>query len=64
VQIGERGGDRYVAVRDDGDGFEPDTATAGQGLRNMRERAASIGGALSLRSVPGRGTSLEVVLRV
>ena len=35
----------------------------GQGLRNMRERAASIGGALSLRSAPGAGTALEVVLR-
>jgi signal transduction histidine kinase len=64
VQIGERAGDRYVAVRDDGEGFEPGDMTGGQGLRNMRERAASIGEALSLRSVPGRGTSLEVVLRV
>ena len=27
----------------------------GQGLRNMRERAASIGGALTLRSAPGAG---------
>ena len=35
----------------------------GQGLRNMRERAAAIGGALSLRSAPGSGTSVEVVLR-
>jgi signal transduction histidine kinase len=32
-------------------------------LLNMRQRAAAIGGAFSLRSVPGRGTALEVVLR-
>jgi len=64
VQIGERAGNRYVSVRDDGEGFADDVAGAGQGLRNMRERAASIGGALSLRSAPGRGTSLEVLLRV
>ena len=63
VVIGERAGERYVAVRDDGAGFEPDDAGAGQGLRNMRERAASIGGALTLRSTPGAGTALEVVLR-
>jgi len=63
VEIGERAGDRYVAVRDDGGGFQPDAVGGGQGLRNMRERAASIGGAFSLRSTPGRGTSLEVVLR-
>lgn len=63
VEIGERAGERFVLVHDDGGGFVPDAAGAGQGLRNMRERAASIGGALSLRSAPGRGTSLEVVLR-
>lgn len=63
VEIGERAGDRFVTVRDDGDGFAPEAAEAGQGLRNMRERAASIGGAFSLRTAPGRGTALEVVLR-
>ncbi len=63
VQIGERSGARYVSVRDDGAGFEVVGGGAGQGLSNMRDRAASIGGALSLRSAPGSGTALEVVLR-
>ena len=63
VEIGRRGGARYVSVRDDGAGFEPQEEAAGQGLRNMRERASSIGGALTLRSTPGAGTALEVVLR-
>jgi signal transduction histidine kinase len=63
VAIGERGGARVVSVRDDGTGFEADESGAGQGLRNMRDRATSIGGALSLRSSPGMGTALEVVLR-
>jgi signal transduction histidine kinase len=63
VEIGARGGRRFVQVRDDGDGFEPGATDTGQGLRNIRERAASIGGALSLRSAPGTGTALEVVLR-
>ncbi len=63
VQIGQRANERFVALRDDGVGFEADEVTSGQGLRNMRERAASIGGALSLRTVPGGGTALEVVLR-
>jgi signal transduction histidine kinase len=62
VEIGERAGERYVAIRDDGAGFQPD-AGAGQGLKNMRERAASIGGDFSMRSSPGGGTALEVVLR-
>jgi signal transduction histidine kinase len=65
VTIAGRGGRRVVAVRDDGQGFvyEEAAATGGQGLRNMRERAAVIGGALTLRSAPGSGTSVEVVLR-
>ena len=68
VTIAGRGGRRVVAVRDDGHGFEydslePDGEAGGHGLRNMRERAAAIGGALSLRSAPGYGTSVEVVLR-
>jgi signal transduction histidine kinase len=63
VRIHERAGERVVSMRDDGVGFEPEEGGAGQGLRNMRERATSIGGALSLRSTPGAGTALEVVLR-
>jgi signal transduction histidine kinase len=63
VQIGERSGERFVALRDDGEGFDATEDSAGQGLRNMRERAASIGGALTLSSAPGAGTALEVLLR-
>jgi signal transduction histidine kinase len=61
--VSRRGVDRLVALYDDGDGFESPGDAAGQGLLNMRQRAAAIGGAFSLRSVPGRGTALEVVLR-
>ncbi|MDE3026735.1 MAG: hypothetical protein KGI93_14320, partial [Acidobacteriota bacterium] len=65
VTIGQRPfGERFVAIRDDGSGFDGEESPAGQGLRNMRARAESIRGALSLRTAPGRGTALEVVLRV
>jgi len=63
VEIGERAGARFVSIRDDGGGFEVEPGTGGQGLKNMRERALAIGGALSLRSAPGAGTALEIVLR-
>jgi signal transduction histidine kinase len=64
VVIGQRpSGERFVAIEDDGEGFPPDVATAGQGLRNMRDRAFSIEGGFSVRSTPGLGTALEVVLR-
>jgi len=62
VWIVERDGERVVTIRDDGTGFEGETE-AGQGLRNIRARAASIEGGFSLRSRPGLGTALEVVLR-
>ena len=63
VQIGARAGERFVRVRDDGEGFAPEASEAGQGLRNIRERVGSIVGALQLSSAPGHGTSLEIVLR-
>jgi signal transduction histidine kinase len=63
VTIGRRGAERLVTIRDDGSGFVPPEGGATQGLTNMRGRAAAIGGALSLRTAPGGGTSLEVVLR-
>jgi signal transduction histidine kinase len=63
VRIAERGGERFVTVVDDGSGFDEDEIAAGQGLKNMRARAASIGGGFRLVSTPGRGTALEVVLR-
>jgi signal transduction histidine kinase len=63
VRIEERAGERFVTVIDDGSGFDEEEIAAGQGLKNMRARAASIGGGFRLSSTPGRGTALEVVLR-
>jgi len=63
VWIGQKLGRRIVRVRDDGVGFDGAGAPAGQGLKNMRLRASSIDGGFTLRSRPGRGTALEVVLR-
>jgi signal transduction histidine kinase len=63
VRIGLRGEERVVTVVDNGTGFDDEAVSAGQGLRNMKARSASIGGGFSLSSEPGRGTALEVVLR-
>ena len=54
---------RVVLVKDDGVGFDEQTTETGQGLENMKLRADAIQGELSLRSAPGRGTAIEVVLR-
>jgi signal transduction histidine kinase len=63
VVIAREGGRRVVRVIDDGAGFDGEEQPAGQGLKNLRSRALAIGGAFTLRSEPGRGTALEVVLR-
>jgi signal transduction histidine kinase len=44
-----------VEVRDDGRGFDPDSAD-GFGLRGMGSRAAAVGGRLTVDSTPGGGT--------
>ena len=63
IQIDLREDDSSVvlSVRDDGRGF--DTAQRqGFGLTGMQERADLLGGELRVRSSPGEGTSVTVVL--
>jgi signal transduction histidine kinase len=59
-------GVQRLRVADDGVGFEPAAvargADGGFGLRIMRERAARLGSELQLRSRPGEGTEVLVVL--
>jgi signal transduction histidine kinase len=56
-------GELVLRVRDDGRGFDAAKSFPGHlGLRSMRERAASVGGVIVIRSSPGQGT--EVTIRV
>jgi signal transduction histidine kinase len=63
VQLLDRNGLR-LCVADDGRGFDPASEPPPKhfGLKSMRERAAEIGAELWLRSRPGAGTEIEVVL--
>ena len=48
---------------DDGAGFDPATVPAGTlGIAGMRARAEQLGGRLVVRSRPGRGSRIEVVV--
>jgi two-component system sensor histidine kinase UhpB len=52
-----------VTVTDDGSGFDPNRLRdGGSGLAGMRERAMLAGGRLDVRTVPGAGTTIELVL--
>jgi two-component system CheB/CheR fusion protein len=64
----ERRGDHAVCiVEDDGTGFDPDALTdsdaqARIGIAGMRERAALVGGELTIESAADRGTTVRVKL--
>jgi len=51
-----------LQVRDDGIGFDPLTArnAGGMGLHSFEERAAKVGGQVTLESRPGEGTTVTV----
>jgi signal transduction histidine kinase len=60
VRLARRGSDAVLTVKDDGIGFDASTRSAGSGLRNMRARAAAMGGSIRVTSKAGRGTVLRV----
>lgn len=54
-----------LIIRDDGCGFDPAAVTALSGhfgLSGMRERAEKVSGHFSIRSTPGQGTEVELLL--
>lgn len=59
-----RGPEIQLLVADNGDGFDPAAPQrrGSFGLVSMSERAHSLGGKLRLRSEPGGGTNVEVLL--
>lgn len=52
----------HAWVEDDGCGFLVGEASARIGLSSMRERAALLGGRLTVASTPGQGTQLELLI--
>jgi signal transduction histidine kinase len=64
IEVKEEG--VMLEVSDDGRGFDPERVNdeGGMGLANMRERAERLGGALTLLSAPGAGTTVRVSLEV
>jgi PAS domain S-box-containing protein len=61
------GNSARLVVKDNGDGFDPDrisgpTRKGRLGLYGMRERAALLGGTISVQSAPGKGTEVRVEL--
>ena len=64
IRLERTGADAVLTIEDDGVGFAPGRDAGGNGLRNMRERAAKLGGNLEVESVEGKGTTLRVAFPV
>jgi signal transduction histidine kinase len=58
VELAHSDGRLTLAVTDDGAGFDPAAAASGAGLQNMSDRVEALGGALSVVSAPGKGTTV------
>jgi two-component system, NarL family, sensor histidine kinase DevS len=58
----DREGRVFLEVDDDGTGFDAKVAAEGMGLSNLRERAATLGGALEIESSPSQGTTVLITL--
>lgn len=63
-QLQEVDGSVVLTVHDDGNGLPSGNTTDGMGLRNIRERVASIQGQLSIDSGPERGTTFTITVPV
>jgi signal transduction histidine kinase len=63
VTLAHHDGGLDITVHDDGAGFDPATAV-GDGLVNLAERLAALGGRLQVDTRPGAGTTLTAHLRL
>ena len=65
IALERRGGDYFLEVRDDGQGFDPDTPKEKSlGLLGIQERVRRLGGTMAISSAPGKGTVLGVRMPV
>ena len=55
-----------LEIRDDGKGLDLSAVSTegGIGLSSMRERAEKLGGALTITSMPGQGTTVTVTVNL
>jgi signal transduction histidine kinase len=63
VTLARSNGSLHIEVRDDGAGFDPVTVS-GEGLPNLADRMAALGGRLDVVSSEGDGTTVRAMLGV
>ncbi len=63
LDVEARGGTIEIKLSDNGKGFDPAKVTSGNGLSNMKDRAARIKAHIQIDSSPGRGTVVSLAMR-
>lgn len=64
VRARSAGGWLKVDVTDNGNGFDPASSRGGNGIVNMKSRAALMHASLNIDSVRGKGTSVMLMLKI
>ena len=62
VRVGGNAAGFTLELEDDGRGFDPAALVSGAGLLGMKQRAATLGGVLEIRSEPGKGATLRLAV--
>lgn len=53
-----------LTIRDNGQGFDANAISGGNGLNNFRSRSESIGGTIEIQSTPGNGTTIRLSVNI
>jgi signal transduction histidine kinase len=62
VEVREVGDRLMVDVRDDGRGFDVDAMNRSRGLHHLRDRWETVGGTVTVKSQPGKGTTVSAIV--
>ena len=60
ISVRRRENEFQFTVKDNGVGFDATQKHAGNGLKNLKRRAAEIGGRIEIESQPGAGTTVRL----
>lgn len=64
VGILKEGSNLYLSIEDNGKGFDTTIAKTGIGLKNIKARVDLLKGDISIDSKPGRGTAINIKIKV
>ena len=62
IEISVKNNELLLAITDDGIGFEAKDTVYGDGIENMQKRAKSFKGSYTVKSYPGKGTHVLLVI--